>query len=90
MDINSIKVLHTINQYSDEIDSETILNKVNLPKDDFLEILVDLKHHNYIKYTQRGNIETTNKGKTFILSIILSWLSNNLLAIIALIVAILK
>lgn len=90
MDINSIKVLHTINKYSDEVNPDKILKEVNLPKDDFLEILYNLQKEHYIKNTNRNTIETTNKGKTFIFNIILSWISNNLIAILALIIAICK
>ena len=90
MDFNSIKILHEINKYPDLVDSDIILKKVNLPKDDFIEILYNLKSNGYIKLPGDAMVESTNKGKTFILNIILSWIFNNLIAILALILAILK
>lgn len=90
MDLNSIKILHEINKYSDLVDSDIILEKVKIPKDDFIEILYNLKLNGYIKLPGDAMVESTNKGKTFIVSLVISWLSHNIIAIIALIIAILK
>lgn len=88
MDINTKKVLKAINKYHDEVDIDLILNKVNLPKDDFLEILYDLEKEYYIRITSRNNIETTNKGKTYWSSSILNWLSEHIIESLALLISI--
>lgn len=88
MDFNSFKILQEINKYNDLVDTDVILEKVKLPKDDFLEILYELKKNHYIKLPGDAMVETTNKGKTFLSSCILSWLIHNSLSIIAIIISI--
>ncbi len=88
MDFNSLKVLHIINKYSDETDIDVIVNKSKIPKDDFVEIMMYLEKHEYIKFTHSGYVESTNKGKTYFSKIFISWIINNFLAIIAIIISI--
>lgn len=88
MDLHSYKILKTINKYSDEVDIDIISDKVNIPKDDFVEIVSNLHEEGYLKFPKGGFVETTNKGKTFISNCILSWLSKNIISILALIVSV--
>ena len=88
MDFNSLKVLHIINKISKETDVEIILSKSKLPEDDFYEIMHSLEQEKYIKFPIGGYVESTNKGKTFFSKLIATWLINNILAIIAIIISI--
>lgn len=88
MDFNSLKILHIINKKSKETDIEIILSESNLPEDDFYEIMYSLEREKYIRFPIGGYVESTNKGKTYFSKLIASWLINNILAIIAIIISI--
>ena len=88
MDFNSLKVLHIINKSSKEKDVKLILSESELPEDDFYEIMYSLEQEKYIKFPVGGYAESTNKGKTYFSKLIINWLINNVLAIIAIIISI--
>ena len=88
MDYNSLKILHLLNKFTKEVDSEIILKKSNLPYDDFVEIMNNLNKSDYIRFVGNGFVETTNKGKTFFPNSLIKWIFNNILAIIAIIISI--
>lgn len=84
MDFNSLKILKAINKYPDGVDIDVIVNKTKIPKDDFVEIVMDLERNHYIKFVRSGFAETTNKGKTYFSSLFFK----NILSIIAIIISI--
>ena len=88
MDFNSLKILKAINKYPDGVDIDVIVNKTKIPKDDFVEIVMDLERNHYIKFVRSGFAETTNKGKTYRAVCFKEWISIHLISILALIVSI--
>lgn len=90
MDFNTKKILKIINKMSKKsyIDIDTVVNKSNIPKDDFIEIMDNLFKNDFIKFPNNGYVETTNKGKTYLQTIKFKWFYDNILSIIAIIISI--
>ena len=86
------KVLNYINSFeSIPISLKKLSEKFPKIEIDYLiEILYYLKFEDYIKFSDDKTIRSTVKGKTYNIVCVKNWLFNNLLAILALIIAILK
>jgi len=88
LDFNSYKILKIINKYPNEVDIDVLVSKSNVPKDDFLEILFNLRDFGYIKFVRDGYVESTNKGKTYKSVSRNKWISEHIVETIALIFSI--
>lgn len=90
MDYKSKKVLKYLNKHGSMTFSLAKLFKIfpDIDKDYLVEIIHNLNKNDYIKFIGDSSIKSTNKGKTYFYSLFINWLSNNLLAIIAIIISI--
>ena len=90
MDYQTKKVLKYINDNNSiEISISklsTIFNDIDI--DYLIEIIHFLHISGYIKFIDNSYIRSTNKGKTFFFTLFSKWLSENIIAILALIISI--
>lgn len=87
MDFSYFKYLSYINKHG-KISWVELTKHFNISKSETIEIVSTLKQQGYISYRGDTQVISTIKGKSFIKSFILKWLSKNILPIIAIIISI--
>lgn len=87
LDFSYLKYLLYANKQN-KISRKLLCEKYNLSNNDAHNILSALLNNGYIRCSSDVYYVPTYKGKHFIGSFIMKWLSNNLLAIIAIIISI--
>lgn len=90
MDKNSKKILkYLCNHISNNYNIINLSKKFSkIPKDHLVEIINSLYKENYIRYVNDSCIKVTNKGITYVSLCRFTWISENIISILALIVSI--
>lgn len=90
MDKNTRKILNFLNSHPNEFYSPATVLKIfpNLNPKDILEILNFLSTNNYVRVVSNNLYQSTNKGKNYKSVNRKKWISNHIVAVLALIVSI--